>query len=98
MIDLSCALLYLTAVPFKCGKVLMVLEDRSSTIEESISHHPERKEVSCRVKGVGEGILWGQVVQGRLTDGLAVGIIFLKGPKRLWMETKAKIKIKKEKG
>lgn len=64
----------------------MVLENRSSTIEESICHHPQREEVSRRVKGVGEGILWSQVVKGRLTDGLAVGIILLKGPEGLWME------------
>lgn len=86
-------MLYLTTVPLKCSKVLVVLEDRSSTIEESISHHPQREEVCCRVKSVCEGILWGQVVQGRLTDGLAVGIILLKGPEGLWMEMATKTKI-----
>lgn len=52
-------MLYLTTVPLECGKVLVVLEDGSSTIEECIDHHTQGEKVCSRVKGVGEGILWG---------------------------------------
>lgn len=76
-------MVYLTTVSLECGEVLVVLEDGSSTIEECIGHHTQGEEVSSRVEGVGEGILWGQVVQGGLTDGLAVGGVFLKGPEGL---------------
>ena len=80
---------HLTTVPLKHDKILMVLEDRSSTIEQCIGHHTQGEEVSSRVKSVGEGILWCQVVQGRLTDGLMVGRIFLKRPEGL-MKTMVK--------
>lgn len=76
----------------------MILEDGSSTIEESKGHHPQREEVSSRVKGVGEGILWGQVVQGGLADGLAVGVILFEGPERLWMEIQTKNNTNKDRG
>ena len=76
-------MVYLTTVSLKCDKVLVVLEDGSSTIEEGMSNHTQGEEVSGRVKSVGEGILWSQVVQRGLTDGLAVGDVFLKGPEGL---------------